>query len=312
MSKENFTHIPVLLNESIDGLNINPAGTYLDCTFGRGGHSKEILKRLNQNGRLVAIDQDLAAVAEGKKINDKRFDIYHGKFSSMDEIVKKKSIKKLDGILMDLGISSPQVDNAERGFSFRLDGQLDMRMNQDHLETAADIVNSYDEAELIYILKVYGEERFAKRIARSIVAHRADVGRIEKTIQLAQIINKAVPKREPGKDPATRTFQALRIKVNQEIEEIEKALPIAFDLLNKNGRIAVISFHSLEDRVVKNFAKQQLETDLIPKYIPIKASEIRKSNLKKIGKLIIPSEIEIKENPRSRSAKLRVIERIEE
>jgi 16S rRNA (cytosine1402-N4)-methyltransferase len=185
-------------------------------------------------------------------------------------------------------------------------------MNQDHLETAADIVNSYDEAELIYILKVYGEERFAKRIARSIVAHRADVGRIEKTIQLAQIINKAVPKREPGKDPATRTFQALRIKVNQEIEEIEKALPIAFDLLNKNGRIAVISFHSLEDRVVKNFAKQQLETDLIPKYIPIKASEIRKSNLKKIGKLIIPSEIEIKENPRSRSAKLRVIERIEE
>ena len=213
---------------------------------------------------------------------------------------------------MDLGISSPQVDNAERGFSFRLDGQLDMRMNQDHLETAADIVNSYDEAELIYILKVYGEERFAKRIARPIVAHRADVGRIEKTIQLAQIINKAVPKREPGKDPATRTFQALRIKVNQEIEEIEKALPIAFDLLNKNGRIAVISFHSLEDRVVKNFAKQQLETDLIPKYIPIKASEIRKSNLKKIGKLIIPSEIEIKENPRSRSAKLRVIERIEE
>ena len=213
---------------------------------------------------------------------------------------------------MDLGISSPQVDNAERGFSFRLDGQLDMRMNQDHLETAADIVNSYDEAELIYILKVYGEERFAKRIARAIVAHRADVGRIEKTIQLAQIINKAVPKREPGKDPATRTFQALRIKVNQEIEEIEKALPIAFDLLNKNGRIAVISFHSLEDRVVKNFAKQQLETDLIPKYIPIKASEIRKSNLKKIGKLIIPSEIEIKENPRSRSAKLRVIERIEE
>jgi len=213
---------------------------------------------------------------------------------------------------MDLGISSPQVDNAERGFSFRLDGQLDMRMNQDHLETAADIVNSYDEAELIYILKVYGEERFAKRIVRSIVAHRADVGRIEKTIQLAQIINKAVPKREPGKDPATRTFQALRIKVNQEIEEIEKALPIAFDLLNKNGRIAVISFHSLEDRVVKNFAKQQLETDLIPKYIPIKASEIRKSNLKKIGKLIIPSEIEIKENPRSRSAKLRVIERIEE
>ena len=213
---------------------------------------------------------------------------------------------------MDLGISSPQVDNAERGFSFRLDGQLDMRMNQDHLETAADIVNSYDEAELIYILKVYGEERFAKRIARSIVTHRADVGRIEKTIQLAQIINKAVPKREPGKDPATRTFQALRIKVNQEIEEIEKALPIAFDLLNKNGRIAVISFHSLEDRVVKNFAKQQLETDLIPKYIPIKASEIRKSNLKKIGKLIIPSEIEIKENPRSRSAKLRVIERIEE
>jgi|TARA_B110000305_G_scaffold149341_2_gene165772 16S rRNA (cytosine1402-N4)-methyltransferase len=213
---------------------------------------------------------------------------------------------------MDLGISSPQIDEAARGFSFRLDGLLDMRMNQHHQETAADVVNNYAEAELTYIFKVYGEERFAKRIARSIVQYREEVEQIDTTIKLARIINKAVPKREPGKDPATRTFQALRIKVNQEIEEIENVLPKAFEHLKKNGRIAVISFHSLEDRVVKNFAKDQLKTDFIPKYIPIKASEIKKSNLKKIGKLIIPSDIEIKENPRSRSAKLRIIERIEE
>jgi 16S rRNA (cytosine1402-N4)-methyltransferase len=307
---QEFNHIPVLLKESIDGLNINPAGIYLDCTFGRGGHSQEILKKLNEKGSLIAIDQDLAAIKAAEAIRDKNFQIFHGKFSSMGEILKKKKITKVDGILMDLGVSSPQLDDARRGFSFKADGLLDMRMNQNHLETAADIVNTYDMKDLAYILKVYGEERFARRVARFIVQYREEKTQIKTTRELAQIINNAVPKKEPGKDSATRSFQALRIKVNQEMEEIEKTLPVAFEYLIKNGRLAVISFHSLEDRIVKNFAKEKLQTDLIPKYIPIKASEIQQSSLKRIGKLITPSEKELKNNPRSRSAKLRVIERV--
>ena len=211
---------------------------------------------------------------------------------------------------MDLGVSSPQLDDAQRGFSFKSDGLLDMRMNQNHTETAADIVNNYDINELAYIFKVYGEERFAKRVAKFIVQYREEINQITTTSQLAQIINNAIPKKEPGKDGATRSFQALRIKLNQEIDEIEKTLPIAFEYLKKNGRLAVISFHSLEDRIVKNFTKNKLQTDLIPKYIPIKASEIKQSTLRKIGKLITPSEMELKSNPRSRSAKLRIMERV--
>tara|TARA_B100000035_G_scaffold65972_1_gene53759 strand:+ start:23192 stop:23842 length:651 start_codon:yes stop_codon:yes gene_type:complete len=212
---------------------------------------------------------------------------------------------------MDLGVSSPQLDDAQRGFSFKLDGLLDMRMNQNHSETAADIVNTYDVNDLAYIFKVYGEERFARRVAKFIVQFREEKKQIKTTRELAQIINNAIPKGEPGKDSATRSFQALRIKVNKEMEEIEKTLPIAFEYLKKNGRLAVISFHSLEDRIVKNFAKEKLQTDLIPKYIPIKASKIKKSTLKKIGKLVTPSERELKNNPRSRSAKLRIVERLE-
>ncbi len=211
---------------------------------------------------------------------------------------------------MDLGVSSPQLDDSQRGFSFKADGLLDMRMNQNHTETAADIVNNYDINELAYIFKVYGEERFAKRVAKFIVQYREEINQITTTSQLAQIINNAIPKKEPGKDGATRSFQALRIKLNQEIDEIEKTLPIAFEYLKKNGRLAVISFHSLEDRIVKNFTKNKLQTDLIPKYIPIKASEIKQSTLRKIGKLITPSEGELKSNRRSRSAKLRIMERV--
>ncbi|MDA1339407.1 MAG: 16S rRNA (cytosine(1402)-N(4))-methyltransferase RsmH [Proteobacteria bacterium] len=211
---------------------------------------------------------------------------------------------------MDLGVSSPQIDEASRGFSFRSDANLDMRMDQSQTVTAADIVNSYEERELTDLLFSYGEEKFSRRIVRSILIHRESIGPITRTLELAKIINQAVPKREPGKDPATRTFQALRIKVNEEINEIEIALPLAFDYLNANGRLVVISFHSLEDRIVKNFAKQKMETDLIPKYIPIRADEIKSSSLKKIGKLIVPSKEEIKRNPRSRSAKLRIMEKI--
>ena len=212
---------------------------------------------------------------------------------------------------MDLGVSSPQLDDAQRGFSFKEDGLLDMRMNQNHKETAADIVNTYDVSDLAYIFKVYGEERFARRVAKFIVQYREEKRQIKTTRELAQIINNAIPKKEPGKDSATRSFQALRIKVNKEMEEIEQTLPIAFEHLKKNGRLAVISFHSLEDRIVKNFAKEKLQTDLIPKYIPIQESKIKKPSLEKIGKLITPSEKELKNNPRSRSAKLRIVQRVE-
>ena len=211
---------------------------------------------------------------------------------------------------MDLGVSSPQLDEPSRGFSFQSDAALDMRMDQSQLLTAADIVNSYEEKELIELLFLYGEEKFSKRIVRSILIHRDTSGPITRTHELAKIINQAVPKKEPGKNPATRTFQALRIKVNEEIEEVEKALPIAFDFLKTKGRLVVISFHSLEDRIVKNFTKIKMKTDLIPKYIPIRASEIKLSSVKKIGKLITPSKEEIKLNPRSRSAKLRIIEKV--
>ena len=211
---------------------------------------------------------------------------------------------------MDLGVSSPQQDEPSRGFSFMADAGLDMRMDQSQSLTAADIVNSYEEKELIELLFLYGEEKFSKRIVRSILIHRETIGPITRTHELAKIINQAVPKREPGKNPATRTFQALRIKVNEEITEVERALPIAFDFLNTKGRLVVISFHSLEDRIVKNFTKYKMETDVIPKYIPIRASEIKLPSVKKIGKLITPSKEEIKLNPRSRSAKLRVIEKV--
>ena len=211
---------------------------------------------------------------------------------------------------MDLGVSSPQLDEPSRGFSFRSDAALDMRMDQSQSLTAADIVNSYEEKELIELLFSYGEEKFSKRIVRSILIHRENNGPITRTHELSKIINQAVPKREPGKDPATRTFQALRIKVNEEIAEVEKTLPIAFDYLRTKGRLVVISFHSLEDRIVKNFTKFKMETDVIPKYIPIRASEIKLPSIKKIGKLITPSKEEIKLNPRSRSAKLRVIEKV--
>ena len=310
MTTNQTEHIPVLLNEAIEGLSIKKNGIYLDCTFGRGGHSRKILENLGSDGRLIAMDKDQAAMQAANKINDKRFEIVNSSFSKLGEVLKKKSIQKLDGILMDLGVSSPQIDEASRGFSFRSDANLDMRMDQSQTVTAADIVNSYEEKELTDLLFSYGEEKFSRRIVRSILIHRESIGPITRTLELAKIINQAVPKREPGKDPATRTFQALRIKVNEEINEIEIALPLAFDYLNANGRLVVISFHSLEDRIVKNFAKQKMETDLIPKYIPIRADEIKSSSLKKIGKLIVPSKEEIKRNPRSRSAKLRIMEKI--
>ena len=211
---------------------------------------------------------------------------------------------------MDLGVSSPQIDNPIRGFSFKQDGELDMRMDQSQNLTAHYIVNNFDEKELTFIFKEYGEERFSKKISRSIVEYRENHKPIDTTLELSKIISQSVPKKDPNKDPATRVFQALRIRVNDELNDLQECLPKAFDYLKDNGRLAIISFHSLEDRIVKNFVKSKLKTDLIPKNIPIKASDIQKPEIMMIGKVIEPSDLEVKHNPRARSAKLRVIERL--
>ena len=305
-------HIPVMLHEAINALDIISNGFYIDCTFGRGGHSKEILKKLNDDGRLLALDKDLEAVKEGETIKDKRFEIVHASFKDLKDILKKKNFQKPNGILMDLGISSPQIDEAERGFSFQLDSKLDMRMNQSQKLTASDIINNYDYDELVKLLYSYGEEKFAKKIVKAIIKYREEKGKILRTIELADLVNKAIPKFDSKKNPATKTFQALRIKVNEELLEIEEVLPAAFEALKKNGRLAVISFHSLEDRIIKNFIKDKLNTDKVPKKIPIFQKQIKSASIKVIQKLQTPSKSEVLKNKRSRSAKLRVIEKISE
>ena len=305
-------HIPVMLHEAINALDIISNGFYIDCTFGRGGHSKEILKKLNNDGRLLALDKDLEAVKEGETIKDKRFEIVHASFKDLKDILKKKNFQKPNGILMDLGISSPQIDEAERGFSFQLDSKLDMRMNQSQKLTASDIINNYDYDELVKLLYSYGEEKFAKKIVKAIIKYREEKGKILRTIELADLVNKAIPKFDSKKNPATQTFQALRIKVNEELLEIEEVLPAAFEALKKNGRLAVISFHSLEDRIIKNFIKDRLNTDKVPKKIPIFQKQIKSPPIRIIQKLQTPSKSEVLKNKRSRSAKLRVIEKISE
>lgn len=305
-------HIPVMLHEAINALDIISNGFYIDCTFGRGGHSKEILKKLNDDGRLLALDKDLEAVKEGETIKDKRFEIVHASFKDLKDILKKKNFQKPNGILMDLGISSPQIDEAERGFSFQLDSKLDMRMNQSQKLTASDIINNYDYDELVKLLYSYGEEKFAKKIVKAIIKYREEKGKILRTIELADLVNKAIPKFDSKKNPATKTFQALRIKVNEELLEIEEVLPAAFEALKKNGRLAVISFHSLEDRIIKNFIKDRLNTDKVPKKIPIFQKQIKSPPIRVIQKLQTPSKSEVLKNKRSRSAKLRVIEKISE
>jgi 16S rRNA (cytosine1402-N4)-methyltransferase len=301
-----------MLHEAINALDIISNGFYIDCTFGRGGHSKEILKKLNDDGRLLALDKDLEAVKEGETIKDKRFEIVHASFKDLKDILKKKNFQKPNGILMDLGISSPQIDEAERGFSFQLDSKLDMRMNQSQKLTASDIINNYDYDELVKLLYSYGEEKFAKKIVKAIIKYREEKGKILRTIELADLVNKAIPKFDSKKNPATKTFQALRIKVNEELLEIEEVLPAAFEALKKNGRLAVISFHSLEDRIIKNFIKDKLNTDKVPKKIPIFQKQIKSPPIRIIQKLQTPSKSEVLKNKRSRSAKLRVIEKISE
>ncbi len=301
-------HRPVLLAEAVDALSVRPDGVYVDGTFGRGGHSRAILARLGPGGRLLALDRDPTAIAEAQTINDPRFEIVHSRFADIADVLAERGMESVDGILLDIGVSSPQIDMAERGFSFRFDGPLDMRMDTSRGETASEWLMRADEGEIGEVIRNYGEERFAKQVARAIVAARAG-GVIATTRQLAEIVAKAVRTREPNQDPATRTFQALRIFINQELEELSLVLPQCVRMLRPGGRLAVISFHSLEDRIVKGFMREMSTADVLPRGVPVRASDLREPPLRLVGKAIRAGEGELAENPRARSAVLRVAER---
>jgi len=302
-------HIAVLLREAVDELSVQtqPDGVFVDCTFGRGGHSREILSRLGANGKLIAIDRDEAAI-KSCAIVDQRFTLVHAAMSDIAEVLKQQKITAVDGVLADFGVSSPQLDVAERGFSFRFDAPLDMRMDQTRGETVADWLERAEERDIGEVIWRYGEERFAKSIARKIVEARSG-GSIRTTRELAQLVAETVRTREPGQHPATRTFQAFRIFINQELEEIEKVLPQAVKCLRTGGRLVAISFHSLEDRIVKRFMQAASRADRLPSNFPIRAGEINEATLSLLGRAQKPSDAEIAANPRARSAVMRVAER---
>jgi 16S rRNA (cytosine1402-N4)-methyltransferase len=308
-TEQSATHVTVLLREAVDALNVKSGGIYVDGTFGRGGHSRLILSKLDQSGRLIALDRDEAAIANAQQIQDKRFQVAHHHFSEMTLVLKQAGIDKVDGILLDLGISSPQIDEAERGFSFRFDGPLDMRMDQTKGKTVAELLASISEKQLGEVIKHYGEERFAKQVARAIIKEREDGHAITTTGQLAKIVASAIPKIEPGQNPATRTFQALRIFVNQELEELSLVLPQCLRMLAVGGRLVVISFHSLEDRIVKQFIQSEAHRDDLPANFPVRAKDLPQPRMQAIGRAIKPSNDEVRQNPRARSAVMRVAER---
>lgn len=307
-------HRTVLLDEAVEALVWRPDGAYVDGTFGRGGHSRAILARLGPAGALVAFDKDPAAIAEAGTIQDARFSIEHASFGTMGERLSGRA--PLAGVLLDLGISSPQIDEAARGFSFRFDGPLDMRMDTTRGMTAAEWLAQADEQDIARVIRDYGEERFAVQIAKAIVARRrepGDGGPIATTADLAALVAKAVKTREKGQDPATRTFQALRIFVNQELEDLERGLKAAYELLQVGGRLVVISFHSLEDRIVKRFmqahARPQMDADPALRRAPLRAADLPQPTLKLLGRFK-PSEQEVTDNPRARSAVMRVAEKL--
>jgi len=304
-------HRPVLLAAAVDALNVKPDGVYVDCTFGRGGHSRAILARLAERGRLIALDRDLDAVRAAGAIDDPRFTVRHASFARVAGTVRSLGVSQIDGMLLDLGLSSAQLEDPKRGFSFRLDGPLDMRIDVSRGMTAARWLATASETDIGEVIRTYGEERFAGQIARAIVAARSR-GTVDTTRQLAQIVGQAVRTREPGQDPATRTFQALRIFLNQELEELSLALAAALDLLKSGGRLVVISFHSLEDRIVKRFMRDNSRPPALPKGVAMRESERPRPKLRLVGKPVRPSAQEVAANPRSRSAILRVAERAEE
>ncbi|QWD32089.1 16S rRNA (cytosine(1402)-N(4))-methyltransferase RsmH [Polynucleobacter paneuropaeus] len=307
----NNIHRPVLLAEAVTALidapllqeQVNKI-VMIDGTFGRGGHSQLLLSKLDSNARLIAFDKDLDAIAVAKKIIDPRFSIIHSSFAQMNQYAEPESI---DGILLDLGISSPQVDEAHRGFSFRRDGPLDMRMNTDQGITAAEWLEQAPQEEITKVIKAYGEERFASQIAKAIVAKREEGLSPKTTLQLANLVASVVRTREPGQDPATRTFQALRIFINRELEDLEQGLKAALSLLKPGGRLAVISFHSLEDRIVKQFLQAHAKVE-VPRGLPVREKDLPQSALEIIGR-VRPSKEELEENPRARSAIMRVAEK---
>lgn len=306
-------HLPVMFAEALQQLAIKENGVYLDCTFGRGGHSQGILNLLGPSGRLLAFDRDLDAISSDyaqAMLEDKRFKLKHTPFSELENIVVSEGLAgKVDGILMDLGVSSPQLDNPERGFSFLRDGPLDMRMDGNSGVTAEQWLAAVDEKELVKVLFEYGEERFARRIARAIVEKRA-VSPITTTRELAKLIEDVVPGKEKHKHPATRSFQAIRIEINSELDELKAVLQQSAQILKPGGRLVVISFHSLEDRIVKRFIRAESGAKYNPGKLPIKEIDIAKGILKITGKALKAGAQEIAQNPRARSAVMRVAERV--
>ncbi|HXZ94139.1 MAG TPA: 16S rRNA (cytosine(1402)-N(4))-methyltransferase RsmH [Burkholderiales bacterium] len=307
MGAQTLTHRTVLLQEAVEALAVRPDGTYVDGTFGRGGHSRAILERLGPRGVLIAIDRDPQALAAARSIADPRLRAVHARLSELASVLDAQGVRHAHGMLFDLGVSSPQLEDPARGFSFRADGPLDMRMDPSSGQTAAQWLAAASEREIREAIGDYGEERFAKQIAKAIVAAR-EREPVVRTKQLADIVGAAVRTREPGQDPATRTFQALRILVNRELQEVSLMLPQAVARLAPGGRLAVISFHSLEDRIVKRFMRAASRAEL-PRELPIRASELPQMPLKIVGRAIRASAAEIDANPRARSAMLRVAER---
>lgn len=304
-------HVSVLLKESIAALAIDPQGTYIDATFGRGGHTRALLQQLGDEGRVLALDQDPQAIRAAQQIDDPRFSIIHTPFAQLAQVIEAKQLThQVTGILFDLGVSSPQLDDAERGFSFMRDGPLDMRMDSSQGETAAEWLNQASFDDIVYVLKVYGEERFARKIARAIV-HDREQEPFTRTKQLADLIGRVAPSKERHKHPATRTFQAIRIHINRELEQIEQALDASLQALKEGGRLVVISFHSLEDRIVKRFMRQHSQGKQVPAGLPVTEAELNKDrSLALEGKAIKPSAQELQANPRARSSVLRVARRL--
>ncbi len=301
-------HETVLLKEAVDALDVKADGIYVDGTFGRGGHSRELLSRLGTRGRVIALDRDPQAIAAAEQLGDVRLTARRAQFSALVDVLREMALDGVDGVLLDLGVSSPQIDDASRGFSFKQDGPLDMRMDPQSGTSVAQWLMQASEKEIGEVIKNYGEERFAKQIARAIVAARSQRS-IQRTRELAEIVAKAVPTREPRQDPATRTFQALRIFINRELEELEMTLPQCVACLKPGGRLVIISFHSLEDRIVKRFMARLAKPE-VPKRLPLRDSEMPKGSLRLIGKPVRPNQDEVQRNPRARSAIMRVAERL--
>ena len=297
-----WQHTTVLLSEAVDALDIQPDGTYVDATFGRGGHTRLVLSKLSSNGRLIAFDKDPEAIQAAQQINDPRFSIRHQGFADLGEL----PAASVDGVLMDLGVSSPQIDNPARGFSFRFEGPLDMRMDTTRGQSVAEWLAEAELQQIAEVIRDYGEERFAVQIAKAIVARRQERGSLASTSELAQLVADTVKTREPGQNPATRTFQAFRIFINAELEELQQALSASLQILRPGGRLAVISFHSLEDRIVKQFITQHAR-EVYDRRAPFAAPKVM--DLKAVDR-IKPSEQEVAANPRARSAILRIAERL--